>query len=60
MCVCHCESSKNTVVTVLPLEIRHKIAIYILRKMPAKPGESSVECYGHGFPIAAPPIRTLR
>ena len=31
------------------------LAIYILRKMPRKPDESSVECYGHGFLIAARP-----
>ena len=31
------------------------VAIYILRKMPRKPEESSVECYGHGFLIAARP-----
>ena len=27
----------------------------LLRKMPRKPDESSVECYGHGFLIAARP-----
>ena len=31
------------------------LAIYILRKMHRKPDESSVECYGHGFLIAARP-----
>ena len=31
------------------------LAIYFLRKMPRKPDESSVECYGHGFLIAARP-----
>ena len=61
ICVCVCVE-KTRLFAVLPLENRHeialycsKIAIYILRKMPRKPDESSVECYGHGFLIAARP-----
>ena len=53
---------KTRLFAVLSLENRHEIALYrsasqfyILRKMPRKPDESSVECYGHGFLIAAWP-----
>ena len=64
-----CLSSKNTAVCCLTARKSQRnsslplgLAIYILRKMPRKPEESSVECYGHGFLIAARPAgyRTLR
>ena len=62
MCVCVCVSSKNTAVCCLIARKSPRnsslplgLAIYILRKMPRKPDESSVECYGHGFLIAARP-----
>ena len=57
-----CVSSKNTAVCCLTARKSPRnsslplgLAIYILRKMPRKPDESSVECYGHGFLIAARP-----
>ena len=57
-----CLSSKNTAVCCLTARKSPRnsslplgLAIYILRKMPRKPDESSVECYGHGFLIAARP-----
>ena len=56
MCVGVCVSAKNTAVCCLTARKspRHSslplgLAVYILRKMPRKPDESSVECYGHGF-----------
>ena len=62
LCVCVCVSSKNTAVCCLTARKSPRnsslplgLAIYILRKMPRKPDESSVECYGHGFLIAARP-----
>ena len=58
ICVCVCVGKKHCLTarksprnSSLPLGV----AIYILRKMPRKPEESSVECYGHGFLIAARP-----
>ena len=55
-------SAKNTAVCCLTARKSPRnsslplgVAIYILRKMPRKPEESSVECYGHGFLIAARP-----
>ena len=60
--ICLCVSSKNTAVCCLTARKSPRnsslplgLAIYILRKMPRKPDESSVECYGHGFLIAARP-----
>ena len=57
-----CVSAKNTAVCCLTARKSPRnsslplgLAIYILRKMPRKPDESSVECYGHGFLIAARP-----
>ena len=57
-----CVSSKNTAVCCLTARKSPRnsslplgLAIYILQKMPRKPDESSVECYGHGFLIAARP-----
>ena len=62
VCVCVCVSSKNTAVCCLTARKSPRnsslplgLAIYFLRKMPRKPDESSVECYGHGFLIAARP-----
>ena len=62
VCVWMCVSSKNTAVCCLTARKSPRnsslplgLAIYILRKMPRKPDESSVECYGHGFLIAARP-----
>ena len=62
VCVWMCVSSKNTAVCCLIARKSPRnsslplgLAIYILRKMPRKPDESSVECYGHGFLIAAWP-----
>ena len=62
ICVCVCVSAKNTAVCCLTAQKSPRnsslplgVAIYILRKMPRKPEESSVECYGHGFLIAARP-----
>ena len=62
ICVCVCVSAKNTAVCCLTARKSPRnsslplgVAIYILRKMPRKPEESSVECYGHGFLIAARP-----
>ena len=62
VCVCVCVSAKNTAVCCLTARKSPRnsslplgVAIYILRKMPRKPEESSVECYGHGFLIAARP-----
>ena len=62
VCICVCVSSKNTAVCCLTARKSPRnsslplgLAIYILRKMPRKPDESSVECYGHGFLIAARP-----
>ena len=59
-------SSKNTAVCCLTARKSPRnsslplgLAIYILRKMPRKPDESSVECYGHGFLIAARPPRGI-
>ena len=59
VCVC---VKKNTAVCCLTARKSPRnsslplgLAIYILRKMPRKPDESSVECYGHGFLIAARP-----
>ena len=49
--VCCLTARKSPRNSSLPLGL----AIYILRKMPRKPDESSVECYGHGFLIAARP-----
>ena len=49
--VCCFTARKSPRNSSLPLGL----AIYILRKMPRKPDESSVECYGHGFLIAARP-----
>ena len=55
-CVCVCVAAKNTAVCCLTARKSPRnsslplgLAIYILRKMPRKPDESSVECYGHGF-----------
>ena len=60
VCVWMCVSSKNTAVCCLTARNSPRnsslplgLAIYILRKMPRKPDESSVECYGHGFLIAS-------
>ena len=60
--ICVCVSAKNTAVCCLTARKSPRnsslplgVAIYILRKMPRKPEESSVECYGHGFLIAARP-----
>ena len=62
ICLFVCLSSKNTAVCCLTARKSPRnsslplgLAIYILRKMPRKPDESSVECYGHGFLIAARP-----
>ena len=62
VCVFVCVSAKNTAVCCLTARKSPRnsslplgVAIYILRKMPRKPDESSVECYGHGFLIAARP-----
>ena len=62
ICLFVCLSSKNTAVCCLTARKLPRnsslplgLAIYILRKMPRKPDESSVECYGHGFLIAARP-----
>ena len=62
VCVCVCMCHKNTAVCCLTARKLPRnsslplgLAIYILRKMPRKPDESSVECYGHGFLIAARP-----
>ena len=62
ICLFVCVSSKNTAVCCLTARKSPRnsslplgLAIYILRKMPRKPDESSVECYGHGFLIAARP-----
>ena len=62
VCLFVCLSSKNTAVCCLTARKSPRnsslplgLAIYILRKMPRKPDESSVECYGHGFLIAARP-----
>ena len=71
MCVYMCMCHKNTAVCCLTARKSPRnsslplgLAIYILRKMPRKPDESSVEYYGHGFLIAARPrgvsYRTLR
>ena len=54
MCVGVCVDRQKHGCAVLLLENRHEIALYrfaihILRKMPTKSDESSVECYGHGF-----------
>ena len=49
--VCCLTARKSPQNSSLPLGL----AIYILRKMPTKSDESSVECYGHGFLIAARP-----
>ena len=66
VCVWMCVSSKNTAVCCLTARKSPRnsslplgLAIYILRKMPRKPDESSVECYGHGFLIAARPPRGI-
>ena len=53
--VCCLTARKSPRNSSLPLGL----AIYILRKMPRKPDESSVECYGHGFLIAARPPRGI-
>ena len=62
ICVFVCVSSKNTAVCCLTARKSPRnsslplgLAIYILRKMPRKSEESSVECYGHVFLIAAQP-----
>ena len=62
MYVCVCVCVKNTEVCCLTARKSPRnsslplgLAIYILRKMPTKSDESSVECYGHGFLIAARP-----
>ena len=62
VCLFVCVSSKNTAVCCLTARKSPRnsslplgLAIYILLKMPRKPDESSVECYGHGFLIAARP-----
>ena len=54
VCVWMCVSSKNTAVCCLTARKSPRnsslplgLAIYILRKMPRMPDESSVECYGH-------------
>ena len=51
-----CVSAKNTAVCCLTARksprnssIPLGLAIHILRKMPTKSDDSSVECYGHGF-----------
>ena len=51
-----CVSAKNTAVCCLTARKSPRnsslplgLAIHILRKMPTKSDESSVECYGHGF-----------
>ena len=49
--VCCLTARKSPRNSSLPLGL----AIYILRKMPTKSDESSVECYSHGFLIAARP-----
>ena len=56
VCVCVCVSAKNTAVCCLTARKSPRnsslplgLAIHILRKMPTKSDESSVECYGHGF-----------
>ena len=63
VCVWMCVSSKNTAVCCLTARKSPRnsslplgLAIYILRKMPRKPDESSVECYGL---IAARPPRGI-
>ena len=43
--VCFLTARKSPRNSSLPLGL----AIHILRKMPTKSDESSVECYGHGF-----------
>ena len=57
-----CVSAKNTAVCCLTARKSPRnsslplgLAILILRKMLTKSDESSVECYGHGFLIAARP-----
>ena len=62
VCVCVCVSSKNTAVCCLTARKSLRNAslllgftIHILRKMPRKSDESSVECYGHVFLIAGRP-----
>ena len=54
--LCVCVSAKNTAVCCLTARKSPRnsslplgLAIHILRKMPTKSDESSVECYGHGF-----------
>ena len=54
--VCH---QKIQLFTVLWFNNCLSVAWYNPQNKFTKSGRSSVECYGHGFLIATPPIRTL-